>query len=133
MKPAPYILIADDDLEDQEMLADRFRDINPQASVKCMDNGFVTISWLEDQPVEDLPTLIIIDYKMPGLTAAEVLRCLSEEKYAGIPKIVWSNSNNKQFIDECMKKGADKYFVKPSSKSDFDELVNYLSGFIQAE
>jgi CheY-like chemotaxis protein len=132
METAPYILIADDDLEDQEFLADRFRNLNPTAAIKCMDNGFVTLSWLEDQPDDQLPRIIVIDYKMPGLTGAEVLRVLSESRYNGIAKVVWSNSNNKQYIDECMTKGAIKYFVKPSSKQEFDELVNYLSEYINA-
>ncbi len=132
METKPYILIADDDPEDQELLADRFRNLNPSASIKCMDNGFVTLSWLEDQPEDQLPRIIIIDYKMPGLTGAEVLRVLSESRYNSIAKVVWSNSNNKQYIDECMTKGAIKYFVKPSSKKEFDELVTYLNNYINA-
>jgi CheY-like chemotaxis protein len=129
----PYILVADDDPDDREMLVERFLRLHPAAGVEQMANGYQVLDFLRKCPEEELPELLVVDYKMPGMTGAEVLDILREdERYRNLPKIVWSTSNNQEYIDRAMKSGADKYFAKPQDMRTFDTMVEFLSHLFQS-
>jgi CheY-like chemotaxis protein len=129
MRPlSDYILIADDDPEDQEMFADRWRIHNPDAEVECVSSGNEALSYLRNCPSDRLPNLIVIDYKMPGITGDEVLRSLlRDDRYTRIPKIVWSTSNNQEYIDLSLQSGAQRYFTKPADMHAFDTMIEEIS------
>jgi CheY-like chemotaxis protein len=130
----PYILVADDDPDDREMLAERFLRLHPTVRVELMQNGYELLDFLRDCPVDGLPELLVVDYKMPGITGAEVLDALrDDERYRNLPKVVWSTSNNQEYIDRAMKSGADKYFTKPQDMRTFDILVESLSRLFQSK
>ena len=132
-KEGPYILVADDDPDDQEMLAERFQRVHPAAGVRLMSNGYQVLDYLRNCPTEDLPELLVVDYKMPGITGAEVLQAIQhEERYRHLPKVVWSTSNNQEYIDRAMNSGADKYFTKPHDMRSFDKMVEFLSQLFQS-
>ena len=129
----PYILVADDDPDDQEMLAERFQRVHPAAGVRFMSNGYQVLDYLRNCPTEDLPEVLVVDYKMPGITGAEVLQAIQhEERYRHLPKVVWSTSNNQEYIDRAMNSGADKYFTKPHDMRTFDKMVEFLSQLFQS-
>jgi CheY-like chemotaxis protein len=129
----PYILVADDDPDDREMLAERFRRLHPAVRVELMENGYELLDFLRDCPTDGLPELLVVDYKMPGITGAEVLDALrNDERYLNLPKIVWSTSNNQEYIDRAMKSGADKYFTKPQDMPTYDILVEFLSHLFES-
>lgn len=123
-----YVLLADDDAEDREMFADRFQLRNPEAGVKCVTSGNEALTYLHNCPSGYLPQLILIDYKMPGLTGHEVLLKLQHDpRYDRIPKVVWSTSNNQKYIDESLQSGAERYFTKPADMRGFDRMVDQIS------
>ena len=129
----PYILIADDDPEDQELLAERFQRLQPAAGVECVANGYQVLDYLRNCLTADLPAVLVVDYKMPGITGAEVLQAIQhEERYRDLPKVVWSTSNNQEYIDRAMNSGADRYFTKPHDMQNFDKMVKYLSDLFQS-
>ena len=124
----PYILVADDDPDDQEMLVERFHRRNPDAVFRLMSSGLEALDYLRNCPNEELPRLIVIDYKMPGMNGAEVLKIVQEEgRFRHIPKVVWSTSSNQEYIDKALNSGADMYFTKPLDMVSFDKLVTKLN------
>jgi CheY-like chemotaxis protein len=127
-KQQPYILVADDDPEDQEMLAEQFRRRNPDVEVIFLADGYQVLDYLRVCPTENLPEGMVVDYKMPGITGAEVFQTLQhEERYRKIPKVIWSTSNNQEYIDRSLSSGADKFFTKPVDMRTFDKMVDFLS------
>jgi CheY-like chemotaxis protein len=129
----PYILVADDDPDDQEMLAERFRRSDPDVRFRWMANGYEVLDYLRTCSNEDLPRLMVIDYKMPGMTGAEVLQCIQhEERFRHIPKVVWSTSDNQEYMDKAMNSGADEYFAKPADMAAFDKLVRHLKQILRS-
>ena len=123
-----YILLADDDADDREMFADRFQLRNPDAVVECVSSGYEALSYLRNCPPDRLPQLIVIDYKMPGITGQEVLRTLQhDQRFDSIPKVVWSTSNNQEYIDESLHSGAERYFTKPTDMRGFDRMIDQIS------
>ena len=124
----PYILLADDDPDDREALIHPFVQQNPNVRVVVMGDGEELLTFLENCPGDALPVLILMDYKMPILTAAEVLEKLAgDDRYTEIPKLVWSTSDRAEYVDRCMRYGATAYFAKPSSLAELASIVDRMS------
>lgn len=120
----PNILIADDDPDDQDLFIEALLRQSPDAVIKSVWNGQEVLSYLASCPDMDLPSLLLLDFKMPILNAVEVLEQLREDvRYLPIPKVVWSTSNRPEYIDSCMEMGAAVYFVKPNDPKELSNIT----------
>ena len=120
----PTILIADDDPEDQDLLIEALLHQSPDVVVKSVWNGQEALSYLASCPDMDLPSLLLLDFKMPILNAVEVLEQLREDaRYLPIPKVVWSSSNRPEYINSCLEMGAALYFIKPNDPKELSNMT----------
>src|SRR5690606_19513919 len=88
-----YILLADDDMEDQEILKEAILSVHPEMTIQSVWNGQEALNYLAGCLSGDLPSLIVLDYKMPVLNAVDVLNQIGDHPlYKSIPKVVWSTS-----------------------------------------
>lgn len=121
------ILLADDDEEDLELIENAITNIEPAADLHKVTNGKAVLEYLNNQPDNKLPCLIVLDYNMPELNGSEVLSLIyKEERYENIPKVVLSTSGAPTHIQDCMIKGASDYFIKPNNMGDFGKLAKRL-------
>jgi CheY-like chemotaxis protein len=133
-KELPYILLADDDPDDLNIFLQAFSEIDPHASVHTVIDGQELIEFLEGRDPDELPLLIVLDYKMPIVSGPEVLqRLASSPEYAHIPKVVWSTSERSQDIENCIRLGATGYFLKPASSIELDELIQKIELIYSAQ
>lgn len=123
------ILIGEDDPDDQELLKEVFSSIESSYSLIFTSNGSQLLSYLKNSIDKQLPGLIILDYNMPGLNGAEILKELSNNEYKDIPKIIWSTSGSETYKNICLELGASDYIVKPSRISDLVEVGRYMFSF----
>ncbi|HLI94390.1 MAG TPA: response regulator [Puia sp.] len=129
----PYILIADDDPDDQELFEERLLRINPDAKIETVNNGMEALAFLRDRPAEALPKVIVVDYKMPGFTGYDFLVAIKNDpRYQAIPKVVWSTSNNQEYVQKSMEGGAMRFITKPNDVRGFDQLVGEIDRLYQA-
>jgi CheY-like chemotaxis protein len=121
------ILIGEDDLDDQEFLKEIFFSIDNSFSFLFAGNSSQIFKILDECEPRDLPCLILLDYNMPGLNGAEILKDLkTNSRYDSIPKIIWSTSRSDTYKDICLALGANDYLVKPSSVTDLVEVCKYM-------
>ena len=124
----PYIILADDDPDDREALIQPFTRLNPDVGIQCAGDGRELLDLLEHCSPSDLPVLILMDYKMPFLTAAEILERIADDmRYAGVLKLVWSTSSHPEYVDRCVGRGASHYFAKPNSVHELEGLVDRIT------
>lgn len=117
-----FILLADDDQEDLDLLSEIILQLDETTKLHMVNSGNRVIEFLQKTGDSDLPSLIVLDYNMPNMNGAEVLEQLCRDpRYQGIPKIIWSTSNNNNYIRECMEKGATTYLVKPATHKTLQE------------
>ena len=125
-----FILLGEDDIDDQEILEEIFSDVDPSCRLKFINNGKKLISHLEDVKDEHLPCLIILDYNMPELNGAEILKTLDgNTRLKKVPKIIWSTSNAPAYRTKCMELGASDYLVKPSKINMLEDMVKHMLSY----
>ena len=121
------ILIADDDSEDLELIEEQILTVEPRAQLHKFMDGFSAYDFLRSRSSDEQPSLIILDYNMPGLSGSQVLAALKGAGcYTSIPKIVLSTSNSASFMEESLGNGASEYIVKPASMKEIHELAKKL-------
>jgi CheY-like chemotaxis protein len=124
--PSKFILLGEDDADDQEMLTEVFTSIDTAFILFFVNNGNEIISALEKLK-DQIPCLIVLDYNMPGLNAADILRELStNEQYKNIPKVVWSTATSEKFRSLCLELGALDYVIKPNNIKDLEKIARYM-------
>lgn len=125
--PLKFILLGEDDPDDQEMLTEVFSSIDNSFILLFVNNGREVLSALEKLKDDQMPCLIILDYNMPGLNGADILKEIGKNKrYTEIPKIIWSTSGSEKFKNLCLELGAVDYVIKPSNNKDLEKIARYM-------
>lgn len=126
------IVLAEDDLDDQEMLEYSFREIDPELTVICVSTGRKLMDHLDRLPDGELPVLIILDYNLPELSGADIMRLLQgNPRYQAIPKLIWSTSNSPYYKSVCLELGAKDYIAKPSDLAAYLSVARHIRSFIE--
>ena len=124
---APFIFLAEDDIDDQELLIEALNHFDRSVSVQSATNGKKAIIFLESLPETSLPCLIVLDYNLPELNGAQILELLAQQKrYQDIPKVVWSTSNSELFKNDCLNLGTKAYFIKPRDLLGINNLAKTM-------
>lgn len=128
MNNPSVILIGEDDIDDQEILIDIFKDFNESFELQFVTNGEQLIKHLGE--MEALPCLVLLDYNMPELNGEQILKRINmNDRFVDIPKIVWSTSNSNNYRERCIDAGALEYFVKPSTIQALKETLLHIISF----
>jgi len=125
--PSKFILLGEDDPDDEEMLTEVFASIDRSFILFFVNNGKEVLSLLEKLKEDQMPCLIVLDYNMPGLNGADILKEIGGNPiYKDIPKIVWSTSGSEKFKKTCLELGAADYVIKPSCNKDLEKIARYM-------
>lgn len=124
------ILVVDDDADDQELINEMISQIDNEFRVDVINNGAQVFQYLSKSSESNYTCLIILDYKMPLLNAAEVLEKMkTDERYLKIPKVVWSTSVEPEHVKRCLTAGAKNYFPKPVMPKDLKAVLKAILDF----
>lgn len=125
-----FVLFGEDDIDDEELLKELFSSLDSSLSLVFVNNGKQVIDFLYELPDDRLPALIILDYNMPGLNGADILRELQKQaRFINIPKIIWSTSQTESYKIKCLDLGAADYIIKPSRVNDLVNTIKYMISF----
>lgn len=130
VKGKKFILLGEDDIDDQEILEEIFAAIDADLHLLIISTGKKLLDHIEELEDEHLPCLIVLDYNMPELNGAEILKRLQEDaRVSKVPKIIWSTSNAPAYRELCLQLGARDYLVKPSKISVMTDMVKHMLSF----
>ncbi|WP_276504310.1 response regulator [Terrimonas pollutisoli] len=122
-----FILLGEDDIDDEDLLKEIFSDIDNSIALQFINTGRKVLSVLEAMSSGQLPSLIVLDYNMPELNGAEILKILKDNpRYDHIPKVIWSTSGSDVYKKKCLELGAKEYVIKPSSINDLSAIARRL-------
>lgn len=118
------VLLAEDDLDDQEMLIEAIKEQDPSFQFLVANTGSKALGLLKDLGDSQMPSLILLDYNLPEISGAEILAKLQSMKnYDEIIKVVWSTSNSPVYQKKCLELGACSYIVKPNGIDEIKDVA----------
>ena len=129
----PDILLADADLEDQEIFCSALKDLFPKITVEVFDKGEALLKYLQNYSFSRPPKCIIIEYRMYDFTGPEILQAIGFlPLFTTVPKIVRATVAFEKEIAECLSLGASRVIIKPATHSDQKQILQTLySDFIE--
>lgn len=124
------VLVAEDNPDDALLLRRALSKAGIPSRLKIVSDGEELLLYLQakgayaDRQACPMPSLIILDLKMPRRSGLEVLEWIAENPdLAVVPTIVLSASNLENDVRTAYNLGANTYFVKPTT---FEELVETM-------
>ncbi|MBX9767406.1 MAG: response regulator [Bdellovibrionales bacterium] len=124
------ILVADDDLDDCQMIREALQESRLINEVHFVHDGEQLLSFLEKSHKETLPEknllpgLILLDLNMPRMDGREVLKKIKDSADLHlIPIIVLTTSKAEEDILRSYNLGANSFITKPL---EFDALVQVM-------
>lgn len=121
------ILMAEDDIDDQVLLRDAFRDSGVEVELEFVPDGVELMARLNailDAPTGKLPDLLLLDLNMPRMDGREALQAIREhDGLKHLPVIVLTTSRARLDILASYQLGANSFVTKPSR---FEDLITIL-------
>ena len=123
------ILLADDDADDRYIMYQSFKNIGWDEQVKLFDSGKQLMLYLESLTSTVYPRLIVLDFNMPGMNAAEILHHLKrDDKYKDIAVAVYSIDMTDSLQQRLLSMGVISCYKKGFH---LDETVELAQTFKQ--
>ena len=121
MNTAP-ILIVDDDLEDQEIIQEAWKELNYTNELIFFTDPQEVLNFLKQEKI--IPFLIVSDvnlHKMDGFEFKKKLLEDSSLNYKSIPFVFFSNSVTKKQIEKSYDLGSHGFFIKGRNMTEIKE------------
>jgi CheY-like chemotaxis protein len=126
----PVILLVDDNPHDVVLIRLAFRKVGIIDTIQLVKDGNEALRYLRgegsyaDRHHYPMPTLVLLDLKMPQANGFEVLEWVRQQTNLNdLRVVVMSGSKNDNDITKAHGLGANAYLVKPTK---FEELVKMM-------
>ena len=136
METPVHILLVEDNRMDVELTLDAFREARLMNTVHVASDGPAALDYLfgrgefADREANPLPSLILLDLKLPGMSGFEVLMQIkSTPILKRLPVVILTSSKEEGDRALSYDNGANSYLVKPVSFDGFMGVVRQIEGY----
>jgi two-component system, response regulator len=125
-------IIADDDPEDQVIVQQAFKVIDPNLQCTAVYNGNQLLDLLLKRGVykgslENKPDAVILDLNMPVMDGLSALRTIKQiDDLREIPVYILYTTRNDNYASECLALGVAGIFVKPNDAKGISEIIQEI-------
>lgn len=130
------ILLVEDDSNDILLVQRAFRRANMINPIRIVKDGEEAIGYLSgndkycDRTEYPLPSLILLDLKLPRRSGLEVLEWMRQQPVLKrIPVVVLTSSKESQDVDRAYDLGVNSYLLKPVRFDDLARMVTALDAY----
>jgi CheY-like chemotaxis protein len=132
-----FIVSADDDIDDQDLIQEAIQSLNIDHEFARVSDGLKLLNYLKEltENKKTLPDIIFLDLNMPFVNGRDAIRIIKSQTspFRSIPVMILTTSANQEDMKHCLNCGADSYLVKPNSFTDLkkvlsETLSNFVSG-----
>ena len=127
------ILLVEDNTDDIDLTLRALKKNNIQNEIKVVNDGIEALDFLwgrgkyANRDLNNLPTVILLDIKLPKIDGIEVLRQIRENEITKlIPVVILTSSREEQDLINGYSLGANSYIRKPVDFNQFAEAVSQL-------
>ena len=132
MRKAGPIIVIEDDLEDQQILGEIFKNLNFPNKVIFFSDGGDAIAYLNE--TEEQPFLILSDINMPKMDGFEVRnRIVTNEKLSlkCIPYLFFTTGVDKKAVHDAYAMSVQGFFIKPATMTELQSTVKKIIEYWQ--
>ena len=136
MAESAVILLAEDREDDVILIRHAFTEANIPNPLFVVRNGAEVISYLKgdgkysNRAEYPLPSLLLLDLKMPRINGFEVLKWVREQPgLSSLRILVLTSSNEMRDVNQAYHLGANSFLVKPHDFEDFIELSRLVQEY----
>jgi len=131
MREKFIIVLADDDLDDQELMKRGLKDCKVKVEINAVYNGLQLMDYLLKREayknISESPDLILLDLNMPLMDGFDVLKEIKKTPaLKKIPVYVTTTSRSKEDKEEALKLGAAGFYSKGSSSKDIRRIMQEI-------
>jgi CheY-like chemotaxis protein len=126
------IIIIEDDMDDQEFLADVFEVLQYPNELIFFSDGEQALDYLTATTIE--PFIIFSDINMPKLNGIELRAKVHENedlRMKSIPYLFFSTVAEQQHVIDAYSKSVQGFFVKPSDFNKMKEMIKNIVEYWQ--
>lgn len=128
-----HVLIAEDDVDDADIITLSFEKSDFFKQVNLVKNGEQLLSFLNNNRYS-LPDVILTNLNMPKKDGYEAMVDIAKDPdFRKIPVFVYSSTINPTYALKCKDLGAKDFLVKPFSLFDFDIIPDQIIKFLTQE
>ncbi len=123
------IIIIEDDIDDQEILTEIFKELNYNNELIFFSDSVQALEYLTDTDVE--PFLVLSDINMPKLNGMELREKVHNNedlRLKSIPYLFFSTSAEQKHVINAYSRSIQGFFVKPDS---YDKLKNTITKIVE--
>lgn len=129
----PVILLVEDNSDDEELTRLALKETNVANQLVVVRDGQEALDWLfcsgkhADRAPCLIPSLVLLDLKLPKLNGMEVLQRLrANESTKRLPIVILTSSKEEQDVIRSYDLGANSFIQKPVDYSQFMTAIKQL-------
>lgn len=134
--PRARVLLVEDNEDDVELTLHAFAPRTKAEDIVVAKDAEAGMAYLFGESIfaradpDDLPALVILDLKLPGISGLEMLRRLRQNtRTRMITVVILSASNDESEIAEAYDLGANSFLSKPVDLQEFAKLVQVVGRY----
>ena len=126
------IIIIEDDLDDQDVLADVFKSLDYKNEIIFFSEGEKALEYLTATKIK--PFIIFSDINMPKLNGLELMAKVRENEaleIKSIPYLFFTTTAEQKHVIDAYSKSIQGFFIKPSSYNEIKEVLKIIIEYWQ--
>lgn len=130
------VLLVEDDSNDVLFIRRAFLRVNPTVEIHIVKDGDAAVEYLKgagefsDRDRYPVPTLILLDLKLPRRSGTEVLQWIQQRDLVKrIPVVVLTSSRERLDVNLSYDLGVNSYLVKPVSFDALSEMIATVNAY----
>lgn len=131
-KTGPIIII-ENDLDDQEVLVDIFKELDYSNELIFFGDSIKALEYLTD--TENEPFLVLSDINMPKLDGIDLrgkVHNNEDLRVKSIPYLFFSTNAEQKHVIDAYSRSVQGFFVKPHSYQKLKDVIVKIAGYWQA-
>ena len=121
------IIVIEDDLEDQFLIGETFKNLPYNNEVLFFEDGIKALEFLESTDLK--PLLILSDINMPKMNGLEIRENVHNHEHANvkcIPYLFFTTGAHQQLVIDAYSTSIQGFFKKPASFEDFERTIRTI-------
>jgi len=130
------VVLVEDNSADIELIVRAFQNLDTTINVLVFQNGVEALNFLHAKgeykyrDANELPSIILLDLKLPMLNGHEVLKAIRSNKITTkIPVIVLSTSTEESDVSLSYDLGSNSYINKPIAYEEFSNTIQEIATY----